>query len=200
MGINQNGRFAAVTNVRDLKSIRQNTFSRGKLVMDFLLSQESNEDFQTKLLTSKQKFNPYNLLFGTSEKLRVYSNHNDKGIEVGDGIFGISNAYFETPWFKVRRGKEKLKSLIGKELMPESLFEILRDETGAMEKDLPNTGVGMEKEKLLSSIFIKDSVYGTRSSSLLFFTKNKEIRFYERVFSLSGEIVTETIETLSIQT
>ena len=59
-------------------------------------------------------------------------------------------------------------------------FEILRDKTLADDIDLPDTGIGYEREKLLSAIFIETPVYGTRSSSLVLIDKNYEISLDEQ--------------------
>jgi len=47
---------------------------------------------------------------------------------------------------------------------------------------LPSTGVGLEWERILSSMFIKSPDYGTRSSTIILIGKNRRVRFVEKVF------------------
>ncbi len=47
---------------------------------------------------------------------------------------------------------------------------------------MPDTGVGVERERALSSIFIRTADYGTRSSTALTIDTEGEVRFAERTF------------------
>jgi uncharacterized protein with NRDE domain len=47
------------------------------------------------------------------------------------------------------------------------LFEALADERPAPDAELPQTGVGMERERLLSAAFIRGEHYGTRASTVV---------------------------------
>ena len=46
---------------------------------------------------------------------------------------------------------------------------------------LPNTGVTLEWERMLSPMYIKSKDYGTRSSTVLLMT-DKDIQYVERIF------------------
>jgi len=48
-------------------------------------------------------------------------------------------------------------------------FNILADGRVAEDEQLPQTGVGLEMERLLSSVFIASPIYGTRCSTVLAF-------------------------------
>ncbi len=67
-------------------------------------------------------------------------------------------------------------------VLEEALFKILSDRKTAPDNKLPSTGVELEWERLLSSIFIESPGYGTRSSSVLLMGKNKWVKFVEKVF------------------
>ena len=45
LGITKNGRLCMVTNFRDLRNIKSNAPSRGKLVTDFLLGKSPGEEY-----------------------------------------------------------------------------------------------------------------------------------------------------------
>jgi uncharacterized protein with NRDE domain len=115
--------------------------------------------------------------------------------EIGPGFYGMSNHLFETPWPKVIRARTGLKraledhsaaqanheSSAGSKLK-EKLFQILADPTPAPDEDLPETGVGLEKERALSSVFITLPGYGTRCSTLLIMKPNGELEMSERTY------------------
>jgi uncharacterized protein with NRDE domain len=48
---------------------------------------------------------------------------------------------------------------------------------------LPDTGIGLEWERILSSMFIASPVYGTRSSSLLLVDRKRHVTFIERTYN-----------------
>jgi len=66
--------------------------------------------------------------------------------------------------------------------LEDALFSMLADRRIPPDQKLPSTGIGLEWERLLSSIFIESPVYGTRSSTVLLIGKNRRIRFVEKVF------------------
>jgi len=72
-------------------------------------------------------------------------------------------------------------------LEPEALFALLGDESHAADDELPDTGVGLEWERILSAPFIRSLNYGTRSSTVLLIDRRKSVSFIERTF-YSGEI------------
>ncbi len=63
MGITKGGRFAAVTNYRDLKNIKEDAPSRGMLTLDFLNNVISAEEYYENLKPSLQDYNGFNLIF-----------------------------------------------------------------------------------------------------------------------------------------
>ncbi len=60
---------------------------------------------------------------------------------------------------------------------------MLADRSIPDDESLPETGVGLEWERILSPIFITSAVYGTRSSSLLFIDRKDRAVFIERNFN-----------------
>ena len=98
------------------------------------------------------------------------------------GIHGVSNHFLNTPWPKVKEGQDKLEELISSQ-SPElikSIFYILNDSKQAPDSELPKTGIGIAWERLLSSIFIKTPIYGTRSSTVLLVDQNNQVIFIEK--------------------
>ena len=95
-------------------------------------------------------------------------------------IHGISNAILDTPWPKVEKSKRQLKHLIEqKNIHPWEILNLLDDTSLAKDEELPDTGVGLELERMLSPIFIKSDKYGTRSSTIVTVDKQNNVRFVE---------------------
>jgi uncharacterized protein with NRDE domain len=65
----------------------------------------------------------------------------------------------------------------------EELFLILTDHTIAGDERLPDTGVGLEWERILSPIFIVSPTYGTRSSTVLLVDRDDRVTFVEKTFN-----------------
>ena len=62
MGVTRDGRFAAVTNVREPQSYRVGAPSRGHLVGNFLLSRAPSLGYVAGLMPTAPVFNGFNLL------------------------------------------------------------------------------------------------------------------------------------------
>jgi uncharacterized protein with NRDE domain len=68
-----------------------------------------------------------------------------------------------------------------------ALFDLLADRHIPPDRKLPATGIGLEWERVLSSIFITSPVYGTRSSTILLIGKNNRVKFVEKVLDENPE-------------
>jgi uncharacterized protein with NRDE domain len=85
----------------------------------------------------------------------------------------------------VHRGKEKFSNALNDSVIePDALFELLYDEQRAEDQSLPNTGIGLERERALSSMFIKTNGYGTRCSTIILVSNDNQVVFSERVYEL----------------
>jgi uncharacterized protein with NRDE domain len=72
---------------------------------------------------------------------------------------------------------ERLRRRVTQEVLPlfaqaqpereDAVFAVLSDQTLAADDELPDTGIGLEWERLLSPICIVTPVYGTRTSTVL---------------------------------
>lgn len=191
MGINRNGRLSALTNVRDPQKINPDAISRGELVTHYLLGSDDNDKYLERLKASKHLYNGYNLLFGPWHDLSVYNNHTDEVHGLVPGVYGLSNANLNSPWPKINNGVNKLKYHCQQAtpLNTDTLFSILLDQTRTTDDLLPQTGVPIEWERKLSSIFIQSEEYGTRSSTLLLIDKHHQAHWQEHTFANNGQVV-----------
>jgi len=183
MGITKQGRFAAITNFRDLKNQRDDAPSRGNLTLDFLISDIDPEAYYNKFKSDLDKFNGFNLILGSIDQLYYFSNKIDGIQKLDSGIYGISNALLNTPWQKVEKSKDYLEKLINQpEIHPWEVLNILNDTTTAKDDELPDTGVGVELERQLSPVFIKTEKYGTRCSTVVMVDKKNNVKFIEKSY------------------
>lgn len=183
LGITKTGRFAALTNFRNPKENRTHKRSRGHIVKNFLTSDVSPYDFLIKLQQERNSYPGFNVIVSDLKTMYYYSNIENKIKQMQAGIHGLSNRLLNTPWPKVEIGKQKLQTLIEKnEVTPQTLLQLLADKQQAPIQQLPNTGVPLEVEKQLSSIFIDMKGYGTRCSTVILIDKNRNVTFHERTF------------------
>ncbi len=193
LGVDLCGRIAAITNVRQVPLLNGQR-SRGELVCEFLDSQHTANDFMPR--HSLQEYGGFNLLIDDGQHARCLSNRNPTQ-PLGDGIFGLSNAGLETPWPKVERGKALLSQALESSDISSSLFALLRDDFSAKDEDLPDTGVGIELERLLAPIFIQSPDYGTRASTVVL-RSSEELLFIERSYAANGSMANEAAFRLSL--
>ncbi|RYE71903.1 MAG: hypothetical protein EOO80_21100, partial [Oxalobacteraceae bacterium] len=128
----------------------------------------------------------YNLVLGDGETLYWYSNRgqhdprNGQPLERGR-IYGISNGLLDAPWPKVLRTKAQFASLLCQGAPEDAYFEMLADTTRAPDLRLPETGVPLEMERMLSSVCIESEEYGTRTSTVVKLYSNGAPDLHERV-------------------
>ena len=183
MGVTAAGRFAAVTNIRDPQQIKGER-SRGELPADFLRSDLQAADYLQRLLPRLGEYNGFNLLLGDRQALYFLNSQARQIRRLEAGIYGVSNADLDTPWPKLQRAKAALAATLD-DPQPQRLFKLLADPTPAADADLPDTGIGLAGERLLSSVFIHSPSYGTRASSVLLIDEHG-MQISERSFDSNG--------------
>lgn len=171
-------RLAAVTNVRRMQVPDPAAPSRGALVADFV--REGREP------QSPERYAGYNLLLWDGDAPRYLSNEAPPQT-LTPGVHGLSNATLNTPWPKLLRLREALSQWCAQGAeSPQGLFSALGDERRAGDEELPDTGVGLEMERLLSAPFIRSARYGTRASTVICIER-EQARFMEQRFDAAGQ-------------
>ncbi|MDO6514930.1 MULTISPECIES: NRDE family protein [unclassified Neptuniibacter] len=190
LGITTTGRFSAVTNYRDgHKTTNKSLRSRGELTRNFLCTNISAQHYLQQLASEQMEFSDFNLLLGDQSGFYYASNKRTETQKLEPGLYALSNALLDTPWPKVRHVKTQLSHAIkNKNLDIESLIGIMSDQTQAAIEQLPDTGVSPEWEKILSSIFIKTSNYGTRATTVLLQEKDGTTQILEQSYGADGKI------------
>jgi uncharacterized protein with NRDE domain len=164
-------RFAAITNIRAPHEHKDDAPSRGHLVAGFLAGDMSPQAYVDSIREGAAAYNGFNLVVGDRDSLVWYSNKGDadprNGTPLAPGIYGLSNALLDSPWPKVLKTKAQFASLLCLGAPDDAYFEMLSDTTRAPDMRLPETGVPLEVERMLSAVRIESAAYGTRSSTVV---------------------------------
>jgi uncharacterized protein with NRDE domain len=179
-------RFALVTNVREGAPVAGER-SRGLLIRDLVDSTLPVREGLAVLQAEQAAYAGFNVLAGNlNGQMYYFSNrHQADMTTLSSGLHALSNARLDTPWPKVVRGKQRLAALLmAGEVTPEALFAILADNETAPDEQLPQTGVGLAKERWLSPLFINNPEfgYGTRCSTLILAGADGKVELFERTF------------------
>jgi uncharacterized protein with NRDE domain len=186
LGVSRNGRMAAVTNYRDPASDKPGAMSRGLLVSGFLMEAQAPEAYAHRISDRGNLYNGFNLIVGDLSQYWWVSNLAPAPMKLTPGIHGISNRLLDTPWPKLEKAKAGLLNIItgNQSIQPEKIFDLLTDTIAPPDESLPDTGVGSDWERILSSIFVRSDSYGTRSSSIIFYHHSGMLMFLERTFKI----------------
>jgi len=199
MAMSRRGKISMVTNYRDPHNINPAAPSRGQLVTDYLLTGDQPDQYLKSIGGNGKEYNGFNLIVGSPDELFYYSNYKGTVEKIESGLHGLSNHLLNTPWPKVERGMEKMKQVLAEKLVdPLSLFDVLYDNQVASDEKLPDTGIGVERERALSSMFIKSPNYGTRCSTVVMLNQKNEVYYSERVYDLETfKYTTRTFEFIA---
>ncbi|MDA3920362.1 MAG: NRDE family protein [Salinisphaera sp.] len=180
----RDGRFAAVTNVRE-PVMTPGRYSRGRLVRDYLAGAETTAaSWAEQIDTAGADYSPFNLLIGDAGQLWFVSNrgHSRRRL-LGPGIYAVSNGHWGEHWPKTDRAEHALRDLMARSQPDvDPLFNILADRQLPPGDALPNTGVDRAHEEFLSPIFIAGEQYGTRASTVLRRAVDGRMDYHERSF------------------
>ncbi len=179
LGVGRSGRVAALTNYRLPLNNPGQRPSRGALVTDFLQGKWDAASYLNLLLQRADDYNPFNLLVCDGERLMGLESRNKQLISMATGLGAVSNADFDTPWPKLTRLKAGLQAQLqtGRTQVSD-LLPLLRDKMLAADTELPQTGVSLEWERMLSATFVTSEHYGTRACSVITIQR-KKVSFFE---------------------
>jgi uncharacterized protein with NRDE domain len=183
LGVSRNGRLAALTNYYGPDEYAADKFSRGGLIPDFLSGGLSPDGFLEKLRQSGEHYNGFGLVFGDSDRLNFYSNRGPSVHGLTAGVYALSNHHLDTHWPKVVAIKQGLQRIVStNHIDPETVFSLLSDRTRHPDHLLPDTAVGIERERALSSIFVTLEEFGTRCSTVVLIDRENRLTFLERSY------------------
>lgn len=188
LGLNKAGRFSALTNFRQPELFDKNKQSRGELVLQALASQDN--EMTKQLVKSSSDYNGFNLVFGQLNKLMCFDSVSQKKQVLDDGFHSLCNGALDDIWPKMALGQATLADAIKDHTLDiEQLFTLMKSGQQAQTEHLPKTGVPLNWEQLLSSIFIISPEYGTRTTNIITLDDEGNIAIYDQSYDSQGECI-----------
>jgi len=187
LGMTRAGRVAAVTNVRDGRvTPPSDAPSRGRLTSDFLRSDATPAQFAEAVSRDAGTYRGFNLLVADRDELWWMSNRGNGARRLEPGVYGVANELLDTPWPKVTAGKAALERVVRTGPSLASLLALLDDTHVYADDELPDTGVGLARERMLAPVRIVSPLYGTRCSSAVLVEATGRAQFAERSYEADG--------------
>ncbi len=188
LGVSRRGRFAALTNLRSGDEARRTAPSRGLLVSTFLGGAQSPRDYLEEVARHAHLYNGFCLIAGDGGDLAYYCARDPAPSLLAPGIYGLSNARLDEPWPKVEGLKSGLADVLRHPRWRSGdLMTLLGDRSLAPDEALPDTGVGLPRERTYSSVFVTGAHYGTRSSTVLLVDAEGGVDFTEQSYGPDAE-------------
>ncbi|MCO8044925.1 NRDE family protein [Acinetobacter bohemicus] len=202
MGITASGRWAVITNFRDGRDQNHYPTSRGHIIQKFLESELPPIRFARELEKHQCDYAGFNLFMGDQHQAVYMSNRGEAPQVLAHGVYVVSNGLITEDWQKTRhlrkRFTQEFLPMLQQDRIPEAelydaAWDILEDERQVIPDLLPQTGISVEMEQLLSSIFIQSPTYGTRCSNFLR-VKRGQWQWLEK--SQQGDMAGQVVEKI----
>jgi len=190
LAVSAGGRLAAVTNVRE-PGMAKGARSRGELTRNFLLGSKSALDYAKQI--DSAAYSGYNLLLSDGEELVYASNRDGTPRVLAPGIYGLSNHRLDSPWPKLEKARTAFAQALATLPDENAFFLLLTDREIVADDKLPQTGVALEWERLLSAVFVQSASYGTRASTVVRQDCAGNFRLHERSFGPNGELLQSSV-------
>lgn len=178
LGVHPQGRCVLVTNYRYPGYPLPDRPSRGALVTDLLGDADP-------LQIAIAPYNPFNLFCADSTSAHILTNQpTDIRLAVSPGIHGLSNGGYDEPWPKTVQLSDAVADwLAGAADDLSALFPALANATPLA----ATANEGPSPDARFSSVFIRDSRYGTRCSTVLAIDHDGRGTIIERSFDAAGD-------------
>jgi uncharacterized protein with NRDE domain len=186
LGTTKTGRFAAVTNYRE-GAEHEAPRSRGQLTTDFLQGRHDPMRYAKQIIADGDQYNGFNLITGDINQLVYCSNRQSTIKSLPPGIYSLSNALLDSPWPKSIHVKQALTPFIQNDPTAiDQMIHCLQRREPFPDEVLPDTGIGIERERTLSPPFIASPGYGTRCTTILLRNTKGETQFVEQSYGEDG--------------
>lgn len=176
LGITEAGRWAIITNHRDGREQQQYATSRGHLLQQFLESDQLPLRFAQQLEQQQCQYAGFNLFIGDRRQAVYMSNRGEAPQVLAAGVYTVSNGILSDDWAKTQHLRQRFTQEflpllqlehISEATIQDAAWDLLEDQRKVELEQLPDTGIDIAFEQLLSSTFIQSEGYGTRCSNLL---------------------------------
>lgn len=197
LGLSAKGDFAALTNCRsESRSSKPGLKSRGDLIKNFLTEQpELLDSLRSGSIIERSEYGGFNLIVGTTQALRVFSNADQSVAAFNTGIRAFSNHPITQPWPKTVHGEGQFQEILGDENKADTLisrlFEFLGNQKPYEDSDTPKHS-GDLASRIQRTIFIAGETYGTRASTVILVDFSGQAVMTERTYGALGTPLSET--------
>jgi len=197
LGITRAGRVALLTNVRAPSERNPHAPSRGAIAVGALQSTQPASEWLRTQAPRIDTYNGFNLLVAEPvasgrgvQRLVYFTNRRRHGPRVlAPGIYGLSNAFLDTPWPKVVRAVGAFACTLASRVDPDRLLALMADRRPVHDAELPSTGVPLDWERALAPVQIRANGYGTRSTTVITVRRDGVVNFLERSFEADAPAV-----------
>jgi len=197
LGATANGRIAVLTNIRGYSEPPANAPSRGALVTDFLTSKLNAEQWLFQLQSNAHNYAGFNLLVSDNAKDIYLTSSYGEVLPLASGVHALSNGRYGDNWPKT----DKLRTALAQcqdGASPRSLLKTIESRYQPPDADLPQTGVDLEKERLLAPALIISEDYGTRATTILQLSSKGKMTLTEYTRLTDGNVCSEAHESWSL--
>ncbi|WLD58278.1 NRDE family protein [Salinispirillum sp. LH 10-3-1] len=174
------GRFAALTNIRQLPAPDIKAPSRGELVTKVLLTAQSIPECLKAIELRGHQYQGFNLVAGDASGIWYLSNRVPGVRALDPGVYSLSNGTLDEPWPKTTLAHQQLKDFMAEPSSVRDLALLLSSRSRAPDEALPRTGIALDWERALSAQWIDIPEYGTRAQTGFLVTAQGEAQLYEQ--------------------
>lgn len=199
LAVNSLGRLAALTNYRSASAAPADALSRGSLVTRALDPAQSVASILNDIAQTAEQYAGFNLLVmdwdptarGTLSAWYLANHGAGTPRRLASGVYGLSNGYLDEDWPKTKRLRAQVADAAA-QAAPDTEYQLLMaltDRAVAPDTGLPDTGVGISRERMLSAAFIRSDdafAYGTRTSAIVQMTPAGALSFSEWTWLCDG--------------
>lgn len=192
------GRFAVVTNIAGFGLPDPEKASRGDLIREYLENIGSPSEPNALPLA---EFNPFSLITIEGDQAWVHANRPETLQQRLDpGLHGLSNGPVDNAWPKTDLLKQQLNDwMTNGSHEPEHLLALLQDEAPPVAASDFTPTPDLPRDPQTVPVFIRNSVYGTRCSTVVLVDATGQGQILERSYDSSGDVIGEQSATFSWQ-
>jgi len=185
LAVSNDGRFAVLTNFKELANGKESLKSRGELISNYITSKGvSSKEYLENI--KERNYAGFNLLLGDKEGIHCISNRSEGIEKLKSGIHSLGNLLLNSQTKKSIKIKSQFKELLQTNPNEEMLLEFMRGDSG----DLSNLDLSGFKETEHEEIpyrFIKSNYYGTRNTTIITINEKGEYKVSEQNYSENGK-------------
>ena len=190
LGLSEQGRFAAVTNLAGHGPPDSSRASRGDLLKDFLSGEGRYADLEAAPFPD---FNPFNLVTIAQGEALVHCNHPEPvSRRLEPGLHGLTNGPIDRPWPKAAHLDAALDDWLHRGSGDSGpLLDALASRRTYPRAAAAVPGPPAPLEPASSGIFIDNPVYGTRCSTVVTIDRAGNGMILERRFDATAAVTGE---------